>query len=165
MFGAAMASGKEAKDPNLAQVAIAVNTSGAFAGEFSTLIGIVISDQEILDILTSAGQRTVFAPTNFGFDGLFAAAEDNCVSLTPELVNAVVKYHMVKGRRDSTEVLKTSRFRTLLGAVFTQAGGIIVDGADEMATIIATDIPATNGLLHAVDKVLLPFALENQCEL
>ena len=164
LIGGATASAKDAKEPNLAQTAIAVNSAGAFAGEFSTLIGIVVSDQEILEVLTSAGQRTVFAPTNTAFDGLFAAATDNCVDLTPELVNAVVKYHIVKGRRDSTGVLDTSQFRTLLGARFNQAGGMITDGAGEMATIIATDIAATNGFLHAVDKVLLPFPLDSQCE-
>jgi uncharacterized surface protein with fasciclin (FAS1) repeats len=165
LIGGATAAAKDAKEPTLAQAAIAVNSSGAFAGEFSTLIGIVVSDQEILEILTSVGQRTVFAPTNTAFDGLFQAATDNCVDLTPELVNAVVKYHIVKGRRDSTSVLDTSQFRTLLGARFSQTGGMITDGADEMATIIATDIPATNGFLHAIDKVLLPFPLDNQCEL
>lgn len=165
LLGGTTAYAKAAKEPNLAQVAIAVNSSGAFAGQFSTLIGIVVSDEEILEILTSVGQRTVFAPTNSAFDNLFSAAADNCVSLTPELVNAVVKYHLTKGRRDSTDVLASSRLRTLLGGFFEQSAGLITDGAGEVATIIATDIPATNGYIHAVDKVLLPFALPNQCGL
>jgi uncharacterized surface protein with fasciclin (FAS1) repeats len=155
---------KAARTPNLAQVAVEVNTSGAFAGQFSTLIAIVMSDDEIAEILTSVGQQTVFAPTNAAFDGLFAAAAENCVDLNPDLVNAVVKYHLVKGRRSSDDVLASSQLRTLLGAFFAQSGGLITDGADEVATIIATDIPATNGYIHALDKVLLPFPLPNQCE-
>jgi len=163
ILSGALASAKEAKSPNLAEVAIDVNSSGPFAGQFSTLIAVVVSDAEILEILTSVGQHTVFAPTNSAFDVLFAAAAENCVALSPELVNSVVKYHLTKGRRDSTAVIRTPRIRTLLGAFFAQSAGLITDGAGEVATIIATDIAASNGLIHAVDKVLLPFPLPNQC--
>lgn len=163
MISGASALAKEAKDPSLAQVAIAVNSAGPFAGQFSTLIALAVSDEQILEILTSAGQHTVFAPTDAAFDGLFSAAAANCVDLTPDLVNAVVKYHIAKGRRDSTSVLDSSQIRTLLGAFFAQSGGLLTDGAGEVATIIATDVPASNGYIHAIDKVLLPFALQNQC--
>ena len=164
IFSGVSATAKEAKEPNLAQVAIEVNSAGPFAGQFSTLIALAVSDEEILDILTSVGQHTVFAPTDTAFDNLFSAAAASCVELTPGLVNAVVKYHLVKGRRDSTSVLDASQIRTLLGAFFAQSGGLLTDGAGEVATIIATDVPASNGYIHGIDKVLLPFALQNQCE-
>jgi uncharacterized surface protein with fasciclin (FAS1) repeats len=163
IFSGAPASAKRANSPNLAEVAVELNTTGPFAGQFSTLIALVVSDAEILKILTSPGQHTVFAPTNAAFDGLFAAAGANCVTLTPELVNSVVKYHLTSGRRDSTAVVRTPRIRTLLGAFLAQSGALITDGAGEVAGFVATDIPATNGMIHAVDKVLLPFPLPNQC--
>lgn len=164
LFVAAPAEAKkDAKSPNLVEVAIAVNDSGPFAGEFSTLIGLVAGNEAIFDTLTSKGQYTVFAPTNAAFDGLFAAAAANCIDLTPELVTAALKYHVVKGRRDSGQVLASDQFRTLLGAFFEQSGGIITDNAGQEATIIAVDIPATNGLIHAIDTVLLPFPVMNQC--
>jgi uncharacterized surface protein with fasciclin (FAS1) repeats len=164
LFGSIQAyAAQAAKSPNLVETAIAVNSAGPFAGQFSTLIGLVASDDEILNTLTERKQYTVFAPTNTAFDALFTAAAANCLDLTPELVNAVLKYHVAKGRRDSTEVLDSSRIRTLLGAFFFQTGGIINDGADQSVNFVATDIPATNGIIHAIDTVLLPFPVTNQC--
>jgi uncharacterized surface protein with fasciclin (FAS1) repeats len=154
---------KMAKSPNLVEVAIAVNSAGPYAGQFSTLIGLVASDDEILNTLTERKQYTVFAPTNDAFTALFDAAAKNCLDLTPQLVNAVLKYHVAKGRRDSTQVLDSSRIRTLLDAFFFQTGGIITDGAGQTVNFVETDIPATNGVIHAIDTVLLPFPVTNQC--
>jgi uncharacterized surface protein with fasciclin (FAS1) repeats len=154
---------KMAKSPNLVEVAIAVNSAGPYAGQFSTLIGLVASDDEILNTLTERKQYTVFAPTNDAFTALFDVAAKNCLDLTPQLVNAVLKYHVAKGRRDSTQVLDSSRIRTLLDAFFFQTGGIITDGAGQTVNFVETDIPATNGVIHAIDTVLLPFPVTNQC--
>ena len=82
---------KSAKSPNLVEVAVAVNSAGPYAGQFSTLIGLVASDDEILNTLTERKQYTVFAPTNDAFTALFDAAAKNCLDLTPQLVNAVLK--------------------------------------------------------------------------
>lgn len=152
-----------AKEPNLVQVAQAVNASGPFAGAFDTLILLVGLDSQILDILTSKGQHTVFAPTDDAFDALFAVAAENCIDLPPDTVNAVLKYHLAKGRRDSEDVIGSDRIRTLLGAFFAQSGGFITDNAGQVAQIIVADVPATNGIIHAIDTVLLPFPVENAC--
>lgn len=154
----------EAKEPNLVQVAQSVNSSGAFAGVFDTVILLASSDPEIAEVLTSKGQHTVFAPTDGAFEGLLAAVEANCIDLTPETVNAVLKYHIVQGRRDSEDIVNSYQIRSLLGAFFTQSGGFITDNAGQMAEIIATDVEASNGIIHAIDTVILPFPVENMCE-
>jgi uncharacterized surface protein with fasciclin (FAS1) repeats len=75
----------------------------------------------------------------------------------------VLKYHVVKGRRDAEDVLGSDQLSTLLGAFFAQGAGVITDNAGQMANIIVTDVPASNGIIHAIDTVLLPFPVENQC--
>lgn len=162
-MNAAVEAKQEAKEPNLVQVAVAVNSEGPFAGAFSTLIGLLAGNEAIFEILTQKGQYTVFAPTNDAFDGLFAAAAANCIDLTPELVGSVLRYHVAKGRRDSGQVIASDQIRTLLGAFFSQSGGVITDNAGQMAGIIVTDVPASNGLIHVIDTVLLPFPISNQC--
>jgi uncharacterized surface protein with fasciclin (FAS1) repeats len=157
-------SAKQAADgPNLVQVAQALNASGPFAGEFDTLILLAGSDPEILEILTSKGQHTVFAPTDDAFGSLVDVATENCILLTDDTVNAVLKYHVVNGRRNSSAVIGSRQIRTLLGAFFAQSGGFITDNAGQVAQIIATDVPATNGVIHAIDTVLLPFPIVSQC--
>lgn len=158
-----VAAKQPAATPNLVDAAIEVNSAGPYAGAFSTIIALVAADESLYEALTSKGQYTVFAPTNAAFDALFATAQERCVTLEPDLVSSVLKYHVVKGRRDSTDVLASDRLRTLLSAFWFQSGGIITDGAGETASVIAVDIPASNGILHAIDAVLLPFPLLDQC--
>jgi len=153
-----------AAQPSLLQVALEVNSEGPFAGEFDTLIELAGGDAQISAILVSRGQHTVFAPTDAAFDDLFEFAEENCIALTPDLVNAVLKYHVAPGRRDAAAILGAERVNTLLGAFFAQAGGILTDNTGHEADIIATDIFASNGVIHAIDAVLLPFPVESQCE-
>lgn len=152
-----------AAEPNLVETASAVNADGDYAGLFDLLLEIAGNDDEIVEVLTSKGQYTVFAPIDPAFEDLLADAAANCVVLTDDLVNAVLKYHVAVGRRDSAQVVASDEIRTLLGAFFQQAGGVISDGAGEQANIIVIDVPASNGIIHAIDKVLLPFPLPNLC--
>ena len=152
-----------AAEPNLVEVAQAVNDSGPYAGLFDLLLAIAGNDPEIVETLTSKGQNTVFAPIDPAFEDLLANAAANCVVLSDDLVNAVLKYHLAVGRRDSTQVVASDQIRTSLGVSFQQAGGVITDGAGEHANIIVVDVPASNGIIHAIDKVLLPFPLPNLC--
>ena len=146
----------------LAQAAFDVNATGPYAGMFDTLYSLATGDQEIASRLTGNGQYTVFAPTDDAFEAVVPLLVCNNL-FTPELVNSVLKYHIVRGNRDSTEVLDTDRFRTLLGAFFEHDNLVITDGAGEDADIIAYDVFADNGVIHAVNKVLLPFPIPQDC--
>lgn len=149
----------ERPSANLVEVAIAVNTEGPFAGQFDTLIDAVLAaDPVIVDILTSRGQRTVFAPT----DGAFAAlglSPANIGSVPQDVLTQILAYHVAPGRRDSTAVLDSSRIRTLQSSFLLQSGGILTDTQGRTANIIVTDVPASNGIIHVIDIVVLPFAL------
>ncbi len=141
--------------PTLVDVAIAVN---AETGEFSTLIAAVLAaDPAVLATLSGNGQFTVFAPTDAAFAKLGLDA-DNIGNLDQGFLSQVLLYHVARGRRNSSAVLGSSRIRTLQGGFLFQSGGVLTDNLGRDANIILTDVPAANGLIHAIDTVVLPFA-------
>jgi len=159
-FGLVAAPEAEANDkaPNLVEVAIAVNTSGPYAGQFDTLIAAVqAADPAVVQRLTAKRQSTVFAPTDGAFEAL-GLTPDNIESLDQGFLTQVLLYHVVNGRRDSNEVLASDQLRTLQGGFLQQSAGRLTDNLGREATIIVTDVPASNGIIHAIDAVVLPYA-------
>jgi len=153
---AAPASAKQ-PDPgmNIVKTAIAVNSSGPYAGAFDTLITLVVK-LDLAGALSQRGQLTVFAPTDAAFAelGITAANADAVIAaLGRDTVRDIVLYHVAKGSRDASEVLSSSKIRMLNGdfAKVNASAGTI-DGAP----IIVTNVYASNGIIHAVGAVLLP---------
>ena len=145
----------KAASPNIVETAIAVNSSGPYAGAFDTLICLVANNPTVLATLSEKGQYTVFAPTDAAFTQI-GIDSSNCakVASTP-LVTNVLLYHVAKGRRNAASVTSSSRIR-MLNRSFTR---ISTNGSAYFindAQIIATDIFASNGVIHAIDKVLMP---------
>lgn len=141
---------------NIVDTAVALNASGPFAGEFDTLIQLVVQ-LDLVDALSERGKLTVFAPTD---DAFFATlgltpdtVDDAIAALGPAAVTDIVLYHVAKGERDAGEVLGSSKIRMLNGDFAkVNASAVTIDGAK----IIATDVYASNGIIHAVSGVLLP---------
>ena len=73
-----------------------------------------------------------------------------------ELVTTVLLYHVARGNRDSADVLGSDRIRTLQRGFLFQDGGVLTDANGRTSNIIATDIPAANGVIHVIDRVVLP---------
>jgi uncharacterized surface protein with fasciclin (FAS1) repeats len=148
------------KGDSIVDVAIALNSNGDFKGEFDTLIAAVLAaDPAVLATLDGNGQHTVFAPT----DDAFAAIElstNNIAELDQGFLTDVLLYHVAKGNRDSAQVTDSSRIRTLAGETLLQDGGILTDNLDREAEIIVLDVPAANGVIHAIDAVVLPYLPE-----
>ena len=110
------------------------------------------------DILAAAaddnGSLTVFAPTNDAFATVLDALGISDISEIPENVLLdIVKYHIVGAVAKSTD-LQATTYETLNGESVTVdlSDGVKVDGA----SVVLADIEATNGVVHVVDKVLLP---------
>jgi uncharacterized surface protein with fasciclin (FAS1) repeats len=144
--------------PTLVDVAIAVNTEGPFAGQFDTLIAAVLAaDPAVLKTLSGNGQFTVFAPTDDAFAAL-GLNPDNIATLDQAFLTDVLLYHVARGRRDSGQVLASDRIRMLKGGFLLQNGGVLTDNLGRTANIIVTDVPAANGIIHAIDAVVLPYA-------
>ena len=144
------------KGNTIVDVALAAN---AQTGEFSILIAALqAADPAVIQTLSGKGQFTVFAPTDAAFVALLGE-----LNLTPAqllgnkaLVTQVLLYHVARGNRDSAEVLASSRIRTLERGFLFQSGGVLTDAKGRTANIIATDIPASNGVIHVIDRVVLP---------
>lgn len=124
------------------------------AGAFSTLAGLLV-DAELVQALRAEGPFTVFAPTDDAFATVPAATID-AVFADPDLLTAVLTYHVVAGQNlkladmpDGT-VLTTLQGDTL---TITKVGEkSFVNGIE----IIAGDVPATNGTIHVIGGVLVP---------
>ena len=142
--------------PTIVDVASSVN---AATGEFSILIAALTSaDSSVLETLSGKGQFTVFAPTDAAFISLLGElglTADQLLSST-DLVTDVLLYHVARGARFSEDVLGSDRIRTLNKGFIFQEGGVLTDQNDRTSNIIATDIPAVNGVIHVIDTVILP---------
>ena len=136
---------------------------GPFPGTFDTLIDLVSSDEVVLSKLSGNGKYTVFAPTDAAFGNLMTALGANCIVPTSDDIRSILLYHVVRGNRDAASVIGSDQLRTLNGAFFHQSGGMIMDVAGQTANIIVTDVFADNGVIHAIDTVILPFEVPNLC--
>lgn len=145
---------------NIVDTAIAVNTSGPYEGLFDTLIELVVK-LDLAGPLSQRGQLTVFAPIDPAFDALFAqlgvANVDAAIAaLGKPALTDIVLYHVAKGNRDAAEVLGSKQIRMLNGDFAMVDAGATPYPTIDGAGIIVTDVPASNGIIHAVNGVLLP---------
>lgn len=144
-----------APSPNLVDTAIAANT--ATGGQFSVLLCLVTKYPDLVATLSQRGQYTVFAPTNSAFAKL-GLNDGNCAGFqeaNAAAVKNILAYHVTTGRRDAASVVSSDRIRMLNGGFTTIS--VTGDGAFiNDSKIIITDVAATNGIIHAIDAVLLP---------
>ncbi|PZO12622.1 MAG: hypothetical protein DCF25_17330 [Leptolyngbya foveolarum] len=147
---------EEVSEPNSAtQDIVGVASSNS---EFSTLVT-AIQAANLVEILSGEGPYTVFAPTNAAFSALPAGVLDTL--LMPENRDLLVQLlynHIAYGNVTSDQLLSGS-LATFDGNVdiTVMPDGVMVDGAN----VAIADVPATNGVIHAVDQVLLPTGFES----
>jgi uncharacterized surface protein with fasciclin (FAS1) repeats len=157
-FGVFAASPAQAapKGNTIVDIALAAK---AESGEFSILIAALqAADPAVIRTLSGKGQFTVFAPTNAAFLSLLGelgVSADQLLS-NKALVTQVLLYHVARGNRDSADVLSSSRIRTLEGGFLYQSGGVLTDANSRTSNIITVDIKASNGVIHVIDRVVLP---------
>lgn len=120
--------------------------------DFSTLAQ-AIQDAGLTAALEGDGPFTVFAPTN----AAFAALPDGTLeSLTNEQLTQILQFHVVAGEIASTDLEATQDVATLDGEeilVEAEGGAVTINAT---ATVDQPDIEASNGIIHAIDAVLLP---------
>jgi len=123
---------------------------------FAELVS-ALQSQELVDTLAGSGPFTVFAPTNDAFAALPEGAQD-ALAENPELLTDILLYHVVPGFYSSEDVLGTERIETLYDSEFNELAVQTTDAGDfvNTAELIALDIEASNGIIHAIDTVLLP---------
>ena len=139
-----------------------VETAKADA-RFSILVeAVTAADPAIATALTGPGPLTVFAPTNDAFAALLTelgVTKAQLLANTP-LLNAVLRYHVLGAKVLKADVQVGKKITPLAGGIFkVDVSGtdlVINDGRNRKSKIVITDIAASNGVIHAVDKVLLP---------
>jgi uncharacterized surface protein with fasciclin (FAS1) repeats len=127
------------------------------AGKFNTLVA-AVKAAGLVDTLKGPGPFTVFAPTDDAFAKLPKGTVDSLLKDVPKL-KSILLYHVVPGKLMAADVTKQKRLKTVQGedlkidaARWHLHKHVKVNDAD----IIQPDIAVSNGVCHAIDKVLLP---------
>jgi len=146
-LGAAACSDNNAPEnlPNLVQ------TAGS-AGSFETLVT-AIDAAGLATTLANDGPFTVFAPTDNAFAALPMGTIDALLQ-DPQALSQVLLYHVVAGEVFAADVVNLTSATTLEGSTLTidATNGVMINDAK----VIQTDVQASNGVIHVIDKVLLP---------
>jgi transforming growth factor-beta-induced protein len=127
----------------------------AEAGTFSTLLAAAKS-AGLAEVLAGDGPFTVFAPTDEAFAKLPAGTVESL--LQPEnrdKLRSILLYHVVPGKLAASQVTGLDNISTVFGAplsVKVSSGSVAVGGAE----VVAADILASNGIIHVIDRVILP---------
>lgn len=139
--------------PNIVQIAQSLP-------DFSILVEAVIA-AGLADTLSAPGPFTVFAPTNAAFASLLqelGVTKEQLLANQP-LLTAVLTYHVLPGRVLAADIRNGQMPTTVQGQVFTlgTSGGVsITDAQSRRANVITTDVTAANGVIHVIDRVILP---------
>jgi uncharacterized surface protein with fasciclin (FAS1) repeats len=144
--GRATTTGRSIGEKNLVQTAIA-------AGQFKTLASL-LRKAGLAGTLEGKGPFTVFAPTDAAFAKVPKATLASLAKNKAKL-RAVLLYHVVKGKVTAAQAMKLTSARTLEGKslrIHVSGGKVVVGGA----TVVAANVIASNGVIHAIDKVLIP---------
>lgn len=142
-------------------VQVAVNS-----GKFPTLVK-AVQAAGLVDALSAPGQYTVFAPSEEAFRAVPKSTLDSLMA-DKERLGSVLKYHVINGKYMSKDVLTgikssgTLEIPTLHGdkVRLTETGSTKRSLKIDDANIVTSDIQASNGVIHVIDKVIMPKKLK-----
>ena len=123
------------------------------AGSFNTLLA-AAKAAGLVETLQSDGPFTVFAPTDEAFAKLPEGTLDHLLA-NPDQLRQILLYHVVPGRVMAADVVGLSSAKTAQGSdimIKIADGSVMIDDA----TVTATDIESSNGVIHVIDTVILP---------
>ena len=135
--------------------------------DFSTLVT-AVKAAGLAETLNSEGPFTVFAPTNAAFEKLPEGTVSTLVEpANKEKLAGILKYHVVSGEYMAADVVKAINDNDGSFTIPTVQGGeltatlegenvILTDAAGNKSTVIMTDVDASNGVIHAIDAVVMP---------
>jgi uncharacterized surface protein with fasciclin (FAS1) repeats len=134
---------------------------------FSTLV-LAVTAAGLVETLSGDGPFTVFAPTNDAFDALPEGTVENL--LKPEnlaTLSGILTYHVVSGKFEAAAVVEAINTNGGSFEIATVQGGILVASLDgdnviitdengNAATVVIADVAASNGVIHAINSVVMP---------
>ncbi len=148
MLASAIPAASAAEKKDIVDTAVA-------AGHFKTLVA-ALQAAGLADTLKGDGPFTVFAPTDDAFAKLPAGTVETLLKPeNKEKLKAILLYHVVDGQVGSTQVVKMSSAKTLDGKdvdITANNGAVMINDAK----VVKADIPASNGVIHVIDTVLIP---------
>ncbi|MEL6251994.1 MAG: fasciclin domain-containing protein [Bacteroidota bacterium] len=175
LFSTAFATEVQNNDPENKKAVISQATEeapsivgvAASNENFSTLVA-AVKAAELVEVLNGEGPFTVFAPVNTAFEKL---PEGTVAGLlkpeNKETLTAILTYHVVAGKFVAADVLAAIEKNDGSFTIPTVQGGkliaslkdgkvILTDEQGNVSTVIMTDVDASNGIIHAIDTVVMP---------
>ncbi len=135
--------------------------------DFSTLVSAVTA-ADLGETLSGAGPFTVFAPDNAAFDKIDEATLTELTTNDTETLGSILQYHVVSGNIDAATLTQAITDAGEAGYTIDTVGGgtltatvvdgnvVLTDATGGTATVTATDVAASNGVIHVIDTVLMP---------
>lgn len=135
--------------------------------DHTTLVA-AVKAADLVDVLSSTGPFTVFAPTNAAFEALPAGTVETLVKPeNKEKLQGILTYHVIAGKFNAADVVALIKKNNGKAVVKTVAGSeltlslsgdkvIVTDANGGSATVTIADVAQSNGVIHVVDAVLLP---------
>ena len=144
---------------NIAATAITINEE---SGEFSTLLAALTCTGLVPAVADSDVRLTVFAPVDAAFSAIGLNADNICEEgvITKDALTDILLYHVTQGRRLSPSVIngQNKKIAMLNGDIVQPLGmrSLTINANSSTANIVIPDVLASNGVIHAIDAVLLP---------
>ena len=141
-------------EPSEAAMAKDIVATATEAGTFSTLLTAATA-AGLVETLQGEGPFTVFAPTDEAFAALPAGTLDGLLA-DPEALKQVLLYHVVSGEVTADQVVGLTSADSVEGspiAIAVRDGTVFLN---DTAEVVATDVMASNGVIHVIDSVILP---------
>ncbi|WP_405369942.1 fasciclin domain-containing protein [Nonlabens sp. Asnod2-A12] len=135
--------------------------------DHTTLVA-AVKAADLIDVLSSTGPFTVFAPTNAAFEALPAGTVETLVKPeNKEKLQGILTYHVIAGKFNAADVVALIKKNNGKAVVKTVAGSeltlslsgdkvVVTDANGGSATVTIADVAQSNGVIHVVDAVLLP---------
>lgn len=126
----------------------------AVGNDFTTLVA-AVQAAGLVETLQGDSPFTVFAPTDEAFAALPEGTLESLLA-DPEALAEILTYHVVSGKVLAADVVGLDSATSVQGseiAIAVVDGGVVLNGS---ANVIATDVPAANGVVHVIDAVILP---------
>ncbi|MCA9670391.1 MAG: fasciclin domain-containing protein [Myxococcales bacterium] len=125
--------------------------------DFSTLVA-AVQKAELVDVISGAGPFTVFAPNNKAFEDAGITSLDG---FTKEQLQQIILYHVIQGATVKAADVKAGPVTSAADLTFFIGtdSGVTINGGNAVsggANVVATDIEASNGVIHVIDRVMLP---------
>lgn len=151
IFACVFSINATAQNKNIVELAVGTE-------DLSTLVA-AVKAADLVSTLSSEGPFTVFAPTNAAFEALPAGTLESL--LKPENKDqlvAILTYHVVGAKVMSTDLKNGQKAKTVQGEEITVdlSNGVKISGAN----VTAADVKASNGVVHIIDKVILPPSMQ-----